>query len=401
MADEIKESQYSKIGVSALEEIYGYIPVHKNCYKVDANTMYELKNNEDVSNLFSLTANYFYVTGKQIHRFENTTENPKTFSCNLDNTIKDIEVPARETYNVFNCIITYTAKYRAYKGEEGSTVPETLYTESAETTQACKIIVNENYEIVKTFPESFSCPYKYFYDGKAYTQSTLPNTNIVKSKFGFQLGVNTITLERNTSIINVLADNSSGDVLNNQILKLANELLDDIGNNGIDSLTDGKINVETAQYADGTVDKRWRWFGTKPLDKLIYVMQSQLDLLYKNYRVGTDVLASTYTAVFPQIINAGLQYNSSMIGNKVQVISSLSNLRESSYKNVLNKVQSKWFYIQMQAFKSNNVQKLFNAQYEGASTSFAAGMSDYAPRINSDDELMSLYGEVASQFLGL
>ena len=55
----------------------------------------------------------------------------------------------------------------------------------------------------------------------------------------------------------------------------------------------------------------------------------------------------------------------------------------------------------MQAFKSNNKQKLFNAQYEGASTSFTAGMTTYAPRVNSDEELMSLYGEVSSQFLGL
>lgn len=387
--------------ISSLEEIYGYIPVNKNCYTIKNTAEVVLQQGEDISNLFALSSNYFYITGKQIHSFKNEQDTEQTFSCDLDETIKDINVPANRTYNVFNCIITYNAKYRAYKASEGGTIPETIYNESAETTQSCKIVVNENYEIVKTFPEFFSCPYKYFYDGKAYTQSTLPTTNVVKNKYGFKLAVNCINLAGKTSIINVLVDSSSGDEINNKILDLANELLKDIGNNGVDSLSDGSINVETTQYADGTSDKRWRWFGTKPLDKLIYIMQSQLDLLYKNYRVGTDVLASTYTAVFPQIINAGLQYNSSLISSKVQVISALSNLRESSYKNILQKVQSKWYYIQMQAFRGNNKQKLFNAQYEGASSSFTAGMTEYAPRINSDEELMSLYGEVSSQFLGL
>lgn len=387
------------LNVSSLEEIYGYIPVNKNCYDVKSNNIV-IEQGEDLSNLFALNSNYFYVTGKQIGSFQNDTDVDKLFSSDLDEEIKDINVPANRTYNIFNCIITYTAQYRAYKGEEGSTVPETLYTESAQTSQACKILVNENYEIVQTFPHRFSCPFQFFYDDKAYTQSTLPK-DITKSKFGFKLGLDCINLEGKTSIINVLVENSSGDDVNKQILELANDLLKDIGNNGMDSLTDGSINIETTTYIDGTTDKRWRWFGTKPLDKLIYIMQSQLDLLYKNYRVGTDILASTYTNVFPQIIKTGLEYNSTLISNKVKVISALSNLKESSYKNILSKVQSKWFYIQMQAFKSNNVQKLFNAQYEGASTSFTAGMSDYAPRINSDDELMSLYGKVASQFLGL
>ncbi len=342
--------------------------------------------------------NYFYVTGKQIHRFENTTEEEQKFSCDLDETMKDIAVPAGRTYNVFNCIITYTAKYRAYNGEADV---ETVYWESAETTQACKMVVNENYEIVQTFPHYFSCPYKYGYDGKAYTQSTIPTSNVVKQNYGFKLAVDCINLEGKTSIINVLVDSSSGDEINNKILGLANELLNDIGNNGVDALSDGSINVETAHYADGSTEKRWRWFGTKALDRLIYIMQSQLDLLSKNYNVGKDMLATTYTAVFPQIINAGLQYNANLINSKVQVISALSNLRESSYKNILQKVQSKWYYIQMQAFKSNNKQKLFNAQYEGASTSFTAGMTEYAPKVNSDEELMTLYGEVSSQFLGL
>ncbi len=384
--------------VSSLEEIYGYIPVNKNCYIVNPNDDTNLLEGEDTSNLFALNFNYFYVTGKQIHRFENTTEEEQKFSCDLDETMKDIAVPAGRTYNVFNCIITYTAKYRAYNGEADV---ETVYWESAETTQACKIVVNENYEIVQTFPHYFSCPYKYGYNGKAYTQSTIPTTGVVKQHYGFKLAVDCINLEGKTSIINVLVDSSSGDEINNKILGLANELLNDIGNNGVDALSDGSINVETAHYADGSTEKRWRWFGTKALDRLIYIMQSQLDLLSKNYNVGKDMLATTYTAVFPQIINAGLQYNANLINSKVQVISALSNLRESSYKNILQKVQSKWYYIQMQAFKSNNKQKLFNAQYEGASTSFTAGMTEYAPKVNSDEELMTLYGEVSSQFLGL
>lgn len=386
--------------VTSLEEVYGYIPVNKNCYIVNKDEV-SLENGEEASNLFALNFNYFYITGKQIHHFVNDTDTEKSFSCDLDETMKDIVVPAGRTYNVFNCIITYTAKYRLFKESDGGDIPDTTYNESAETTQACKIIVNENYEIVQTFPHYFSCPYKFYNAGKAYTQSTLASATVENKGYQFKLCVDCINLEGKTSIINVLVDSSSGDEINNKILGLADEILKDIGNNGVDALSDGSINLETAQYADGTSENRWRWFGTKPLDKLIYIMQSQLDLLYKNYRVGTDILASTYTAVFPQIINAGLQYNANLIGSKVQVISALSNLRESSYKNILTKVQSKWYYIQMQAFKSNNKQKLFNAQYEGASTSFTAGMTTYAPRVNSDEELMSLYGEVSSQFLGL
>lgn len=385
--------------VSSLEEIYGYIPVNKNCYIVNKDDTVSMLDGEEASNLFALNFNYFYVTGKQIHRFENDTEQDKLFSCDLDETMKDISVPAGRTYNVFNCIITYTAKYRAFKPTDGGTVPDTVYWESAETTQACKIVVNENYEIVQTFPHYFSCPYKYYNGTTAYTQSNI--SDLEDSGYGFKLAVNCINLEGKTSIINVLVDSSSGDDLNNKVLKLADEILGDIGNNGIETLTDGSIKEETATYSDGSTELRWRWSGTKPLDKLIYVMQSQLDILYKNYGVGKDVLATTYASVFPQIIQIGLQYNSNLLGNKVQVVSALANLRESSYKNILTKVQSKWYYIQMQAFKSNNKQKLFNAQYEGASTSFTAGMADYAPRINSDEELMSLYGEVSSQFLGL
>ena len=385
--------------VSSLEEIYGYIPVNKNCYTVPTGDTDSRLPDEEISNLFALNFNYFYVTGKQIHRFENTETTDKIFSCDLDETMKDILVPAGRTYNVFNCIITYTAKYRAFKQTDGGTVPDTVYWESAETTQACKIIVNENYEIVQTFPHDFSCPYKYFANNTAYTQSTYETSS--DSFLKFKLAVNCINLEEKTSIINVLVDSSSGDDLNNKILGLANDIMGDIGNNGIDALTDGSIKEETATYSDGSTELRWRWSGTKPLDKLIYIMQSQLDILYKNYGVGKDVLATTYASVFPQIIQIGLQYNSNLLGNKVQVITALSHLRESSYKNILQKVQSKWYYIQMQAFKSNNKQKLFAAQYEGASTAFSAGMTDYQPRINTDEELMTLYGEVSSQFLGL
>lgn len=395
--------------VTSLEEIYGYIPVNRNCYIVDTKeTKLSKKDDgtddettEDASNLFAIDSNYFYVTGKQIHRFDNSegTADEK-FSCDLDDTMKDIVVPAGKIYNVFNCIITYTAKYRAYKEAESDTINATLYTESAETTQSCKIIVNENYEIVQTFPHYFSSPYKYWYNGKAYTQNSLPKEQTAKL-FGFKLAIDSICLEGKTSIINVLVDSSSGDELNNQILQLANDIIEDIGNNGVNSLTDGSVKEETETYADGSTKTRWRWSGTKPLDKLIYIMQSQLDILYKNYNVGKDVLASTYASVFPLIVNSGLQYNSSLLANKVQVIAALSNLRESSYKNILSKVQSKWYYIQMQAFRGNNKQKLFAAQYEGASTSFSAGMTEYAPRVNSDEELMTLYGEVSSQFLGL
>ena len=391
--------------VTSLEEIYGYIPVNKNCYIVDP-TEVELSKKEDgtteeASNLFALDSNYFYITGKQIHRFDNsegTTD--EKFSCDLDDEMKDIVVPAGKIYNVFNCIITYTAKYRAYKEAESDTINATLYTESAETTQSCKIVVNENYEIVHTFPHYFSCPYKYWYNSKAYTRDSLPKTQ-TGNLFGFKLAIDSICLENRTSIINVLVDSSSGDELNNQILQLANDIIDDIGNNGVNSLTDGSVKEETETYADGSTKTRWRWSGTKPLDKLIYIMQSQLDILYKNYNVGKDVLASTYATVFPQIVNSGLQYNSSLLTNKVQVIAALSNLRESSYKNILSKVQSKWYYIQMQAFRANNDQKLFAAQYEGASTAFSAGMTEAAPMVNSDEELMTLYGKVKTQFMGI
>lgn len=448
-----------------LEEVYGYIPLHKDCYIIDkisydtttgraTGVVNEKKNgeakdeyltgdtndnpiqvrteynicidgNEELSNLFSVTDNYMYVTGKQIHRIDNSTgKDTLLYQCDLDDDIRYIKVPAGRVFSIYNCIITYIAKYRLFRkgetdsttGTEGNTlegVANTTYMQSARSTQSCKILVNENYEIIATWPHYFSCPFRYFSGGAsddkekiAYTQ-TKYNTAI-DSYAKYKLCVNVINMEGKTSIINVLTENSSKDELNNKIMDLATGILNDVaGTSSV--LTDGRLTLETLSNTldpNSNPQTRWRWVpnddaNAKVLDKLLYVVQNQMDIMQHNYQVKHDALATTYMGLIPSIITAAIQYQTALISSKVQVITALSNLNEASYKNVLAKVQSKWYYIQMQAFKANNTQKLFNAQYEGASTAFSAGMTTYQPRINTDEELMTLYGEVETQFLGL
>lgn len=400
--------------MTTLEEIYGYIPIHNTCYNIDPKMSVSKQGDDDSSEYFALTDKYFNVTGKQIHRFENPTDKDITVKCDLDENIVDIVVPANKNYTMFNCILTYQAQYRNTKQEDESTgIAPTEYTETARTTTSAKILVDENYEIVKTFPSSFSIPFKYAEvrkkNGEAnatvliFSQSTAKssiNNGEVQFFYGFKLGQNALSLEGKTSIINVLTDSDSKDELNQKIMDVADSLLNQI-NEEKGNITSGKIDLEPITNPDGSTENRWRWIGNQTLDKLIYTLQSQLDILGKNYGIGVDVLANLYGSLFPQVLSAAIQHDNAMISARTQVISALAQLTKTQQENVLAKVQSKWYYIQMQAFRANNDQKLFAAQYEGASTAFSSGMTDYQPRINTDEELLSLYGVVKSQFTGV
>ena len=393
--------------MTTLEEIYGYIPVPNTCYRILKDMGVTKEGNDDDSEYFALTDKFFNVTGKQIHRFENNTEQDKTFKCELDTNIVDIVVPANKNYTMFNCILTYAAQYRVTQQEDESTnIAPVEYTNSAKTTQSVKILVDENYEIVRTFPQYFSIPFKYARKDTTttiYSQSTAKPSiegGSVRFMYGFKLGIDALDLSGKTSIINVLTDNDSKDELNQKIMEVADKLLNQI-NDEQGNLTDGKITLEPITNPDGSTENRWRWVGNSTLDKLIYVLQSQLDIITKNYPAGKDVTANLYGQLFPQILSASIQRDSALISARTQVISALAQLTKTQQDNILAKVQSKWYYIQMQAFKANNDQKLFAAQYEGASTAFSSGMVDYQPRINTDEEMLSLYGVVKSQFTGL
>lgn len=394
--------------MTTLEEIYGYIPVPKSAYRITDDMNVSKVGDDDNSEYFALEDNFFNVTGKQIISFVNDDTKEKEFKHNIENDIVNIIVPANQTYTLFNCIITYAAKYRTTKaGDDGTNIAPVEFTQTARTTTSCKILVNQNYEIIETFPKFFSIPFRYAKKETNNSISILSQSNATSSivdgnisfNYVFKLGIDALDLSGKTSIINNISDNDSGDEINKKIMEVSDSLLDQIGDE-VNNITNGLIIEEKESSVDGTTNIRWRWSGDKTLDKLTKVLHSQLDILAHNYNVASEVLANLYGTLFPKVLELSINRDLSLVQAKTQVLSSLAQLTKTQQDNILSKVRAKLYYVQIQALKAENEKNLFIAQYEGASTAFSASVVDYQPRINTDEELMSMYGAVKSQFNG-
>lgn len=190
------------------------------------------------------------------------------------------------------------------------------------------------------------------------------------------------------------------------------------------AITNGKITEE--EVLDNTslppkTIKKQVWKGDYPLDKLVYVIQSNLDLLTHNKKIE----ASSYGALYAQLFASAMQYAAlleqsrlqayeqasqfeiktqveyylGVISAKLNTLKSLAEYDISLLNKGLVKSQIKLYDIQAKGFKANNIYKLFNAQLDGASTAFSAGMLETPPATNNSSELMTLYSQVGSDML--
>ena len=215
-------------------------------------------------------------------------------------------------------------------------------------------------------------------------------------------------------------------------------------------LSDGSVAIEEDVTIQGIAgDKKYVWKGTLPLDKMIYIIQSNLDILMKNNKMKGDSYASTYSNLFNAALNYAVDLEKSrlalledsrkfkektkidkslsMLGYatdmektriaiweesrkfelktklekylsllklKIDAVRVMSDYSNSSLDIVTKKIQTKLYHTQIQGFKANNNNKLLAAQMDGASTAFSAGMTERAPSTYNNAELMQLYTQV-------
>ena len=186
-------------------------------------------------------------------------------------------------------------------------------------------------------------------------------------------------------------------------------------------LTDGEVMMREETNSVGATDQIYFWQGKWPLDRLIYTIQSNLDILLKNQRIKGDVYGNLYATLMAQAIQSAtvleqariqayeqasqfqiksmLEYYLGVITAKLNILKSLAEVQTQFLQKSVVKAQLKLYYIQSNGFKSNNIQKLFNAQLDGATTAFSAGMTETPPAVYNNQELMGLYTQVGSDMM--
>ena len=182
-------------------------------------------------------------------------------------------------------------------------------------------------------------------------------------------------------------------------------------------ITNGKIESEEVQTIDGISPiQKYVWKGDYPLDKLLYVIQSNLDILVMNNMLKGDKYAELYSSMVPGaisealalekhrldliqrcrefVMNWRLQLYLGILNAKVQAINAIANFQSGQLDLLVKRIQAKLYLIQSNGFKSNNTNKLFQAQLSGANSTFTAGMTETVPPTQNNAELMSLYTQV-------
>ncbi len=271
---------------------------------------------------------------------------------------------------------------------------------------------------------------------KYATQSNFVNLSVndnldITSQFSIKYGSKTFNIPANTTtIINILQSDGDNRNIQETIDGIVEELKtlpledtnvpDDYADLWKDytnfMITDGRVDIEEETSITGIKSKKHIWKGTLPLDKMIYVIQSNLDILMANNRMKGDSYASSYTNLF----NAALGYAVDLEKTRIALwedarkfyyrtklekylgllklrldgLKSLADYSNSSLDIVIKRIQSKLYNTQTQGFKANNNNKLLSAQLDSASTAFSAGMTETVPPTNNNAELMSLYTQV-------
>ena len=186
-------------------------------------------------------------------------------------------------------------------------------------------------------------------------------------------------------------------------------------------VTDGIIKQKQETTLTGSTETIHYWEGKYPLDRLIYTIQSNLDILMKNKRITGDIYGNLYATLMAQAIQSAtvleqariqayeqasqfqiksmLEYYLGVITAKLNIMKSLAEVQIQFLNKSLVTAQIKLYTIQTEGFKANNISKLFSAQLDGASTAYSAGMLESPPAPFNDAELMSLYTNVGSSML--
>ena len=147
-------------------------------------------------------------------------------------------------------------------------------------------------------------------------------------------------------------------------------------------------------------NKRVVWQGDYPLDKLIYVIRSNLDILSYNQFLKNDQYAGFYAQLFGKAMELAVDLEKHRITTLANLylglLKVLSEYDVSKLQMATARLQCRVYYAQYQGFKSNNINKLFGSQLDGSSSAFAAGMTDVTPPVFNDATLMTTYSQVAT-----
>lgn len=183
-------------------------------------------------------------------------------------------------------------------------------------------------------------------------------------------------------------------------------------------ITDGVITKEQFIDISGITINRQVWKGNYPLDKFIYVLQSNLDILLANKNITSDMYGNLYATLFQGALQSAtvleqariqayeqasqfqiktlVEYYLGIITAKLNTLKSLAEYDLALLNKGILKAQVKLYSVQTQGFRTNNDNKLFTAQLDGASTAFSAGMLEEPPAPYNNSELASLYTKVAT-----
>lgn len=167
-------------------------------------------------------------------------------------------------------------------------------------------------------------------------------------------------------------------------------------------ITNGKIVEEQLlSGVEGVPSKnRVIWQGDYPLDKLIYVIRSNLDILSYNQFLKNDQYAGFYSQLFGKAMELAIDLEKHRITTLANLylglLRVLSEYDVSKLQMATARLQCRVYYAQYQGFRSNNINKLFGSQLDGSSSAFAAGMTDVTPPVFNDATLMTTYSQVAT-----
>lgn len=209
-----------------------------------------------------------------------------------------------------------------------------------------------------------------------------------------------------STIVNLLFTHNNDTDTDNLIKKILGNLNDKLPSLDLDAknfiITDGKVDTEPLingiQGISG--NDRLVWIGNYPLDKLIYVIRSNLDILNRNQLLKDDQYAGYYAQLFQQAMTLAVDLEkhrlSTLMSLYLGLLKALGDYELSKIQLATAKLQCRVYYAQYSGFKSNNINKLFGTQVDGASSAFSAGMTDVTPPIFNDATLMNTYSQVAT-----
>ncbi|EAI2216567.1 hypothetical protein E2J16_06955 [Campylobacter coli] len=354
-------------------EIYGYIPVLP----------------ENLSNVL-LDKDRIYIEGVE-------TNTPNTYKCVLSARciVENQKVPSGDEEVNDNITATYS-KYVTISTSVTITTNESLDIQSISP-----------FDLINT-------------TGKTVSINRL-NSTIVNL---IDTGADT---KKTTQVLDKVLDTLDGitlpDLDINELLKRDGKVYSDIYKDpSCYMLSNGVVEKVEKPGENGMSGKTvYTWRGTYPLDILINVIQSNLDILVDNDQLKGDSYAMYFTQLFQTAmiqaceldkyrlnmleqaeqfrVKSQLDFYLGLIKLQLDSIGTLADYEVKALNKAINKIQVKMYDTQIKGIKSNNITKLLSAQLDASSSAFTAGMTETVPPTNNNAELMSLYSQAKSQDL--